>query len=391
MKSRIVLVAFFTVLLSGCGSKSNDTGKVPEYAVQELQKTNADLTTAYPASIKGKQDVEIRPQVSGSITKLCVDEGATVRKGQVLFVIDPTQYEAATRTAKAAVETARAAVSTQQMTVDNKRELNKKQIISDYDLSMAENSLAQANAQLAQAKAQLTTAQQNLSFTQVTSPSDGVINTIPYRLGALVSPSIPTPMTTVSEIGDVYVYFSMTEKELLEMTKTGGTIKEEIGKMPTVKLQLIDGTIYGVEGKVDAITGVINQSTGSVSIRAIFPNKENILRSGGTANVIIPYNMKNVISIPQSATVEIQDKKFVYVLQPDNTLKYTEIVIFNLNNGKDYLVTSGLKSGDKIVIEGVQNLKDGQKIHPITPAQKEANYQQAMKDQHDGNLATAFN
>lgn len=391
MKSRIVLVAFFTVLLSGCGSKSNDTGKVPEYAVQELQKTNADLTTAYPASIKGKQDVEIRPQVSGFITKLCVDEGATVRKGQVLFVIDPTQYEAATRTAKAAVETARAAVSTQQMTVDNKRELNKKQIISDYDLSMAENSLAQANAQLAQAKAQLTTAQQNLSFTQVTSPSDGVINTIPYRLGALVSPSIPTPMTTVSEIGDVYVYFSMTEKELLEMTKTGGTIKEEIGKMPTVKLQLIDGTIYGVEGKVDAITGVINQSTGSVSIRAIFPNKENILRSGGTANVIIPYNMENVISIPQSATVEIQDKKFVYVLQPDNTLKYTEIVIFNLNNGKDYLVTSGLKSGDKIVIEGVQNLKDGQKIHPITPAQKEANYQQAMKDQHDGNLATAFN
>lgn len=277
------------------------------------------------------------------------------------------------------------------MTVDNKRELNKKQIISDYDLSMAENSLAQANAQLAQAKAQLTTAQQNLSFTQVTSPSDGVINTIPYRLGALVSPSIPTPMTTVSEIGDVYVYFSMTEKELLEMTKTGGTIKEEIGKIPTVKLQLIDGTIYGIEGKVDAITGVINQSTGSVSIRAIFPNKENILRSGGTANVIIPYNMENVISIPQSATVEIQDKKFVYVLQPDNTLKYTEIVIFNLNNGKDYLVISGLKAGDKIVIEGVQNLKDGQKIQPITPAQKEANYQQAMKDQHDGNLATAFN
>lgn len=391
MKSSIVLVAFFAVLLSGCGSKSNDTGKVPEYAVQELQKTNADLTTAYPATIKGKQDVEIRPQVSGFITKLCVDEGATVRKGQVLFVIDPTQYEAATRTAKAAVETARAAVSTQQMTVDNKRELNKKQIISDYDLSMAENSLAQANAQLAQAKAQLTTAQQNLSFTQVTSPSDGVINTIPYRLGALVSPSIPTPMTTVSEIGDVYVYFSMTEKELLEMTKTGGTIKEEIGKIPTVKLQLIDGTIYGIEGKVDAITGVINQSTGSVSIRAIFPNKENILRSGGTANVIIPYNMENVISIPQSATVEIQDKKFVYVLQPDNTLKYTEIVIFNLNNGKDYLVISGLKAGDKIVIEGVQNLKDGQKIQPITPAQKEANYQQAMKDQHDGNLATAFN
>lgn len=203
MKSRIVLFAFCVALLSSCGNKGNDTGKAPEYAVQELQKTTANLTTAYPATIKGKQDVEIRPQVSGFITKLCVDEGATVRKGQVLFIVDPTQYEAAVRTAKAAVATAEAAVSTQQMTYDNKKELNKKQIISDYDLAMAENSLAQTKAQLAQAKAQLTTAQQNLSFTQVKSPSDGVINNIPYRVGALVSPSIATPMTTVSEIDEV--------------------------------------------------------------------------------------------------------------------------------------------------------------------------------------------
>ena len=230
MKSRIVLFAFCLALLSSCGNKGNDTGKVPEYAVQELQKTTADLMKAYPATIKGRQDVEIRPQVSGFITKLCVDEGATVRKGQLLFIVDPTQYEAAVRTAKAAVATAEAAVNTQQMTVDNKIELNKKQIISDYDLSMAKNSLAQAQAQLAQAKAQLTTAQQNYSFTQVKSPSDGVINDIPYRLGALVSPSMATPMTTVSEIDEVYVYFSMTEKELLAMTKTGGTIKEEISK-----------------------------------------------------------------------------------------------------------------------------------------------------------------
>ena len=388
MKSRIVFFAFCLALLSSCGNKGNDTGKVPEYAVQELQKTTANLMKAYPATIKGRQDVEIRPQVSGFITKLCVDEGATVRKGQLLFIIDPTQYEAAVRTAKASVATAEAAVNTQQMTVDNKIELNKKQIISDYDLSMAKNSLAQAQAQLAQAKAQLTTAQQNYSFTQVKSPSDGVINDIPYRLGALVSPSMATPMTTVSE---VYVYFSTTEKELLAMTKTGGTIKEEISKIPAIKLQLIDGTTYDAEGKVDAITGVIDQSTGSVSMRAIFPNKEHMLRSGGTANVLIPYNMENVISIPQSATVEIQDKKFVYVLQPDNTVKYTEIGIFNLDNGKEYLVTSGLNPGDKIVIEGVQSLKDGQKIQPITPAQKEANYQQHLKDQHDGNLATAFN
>ena len=223
------------------------------------------------------------------------------------------------------------------------------------------------------------------------SPSDGVINNIPYRLGALVSPSIQTPMTTVSEIDEVYVYFSMTEKELLAMTKSSGSLKEEISKMPAIRLQLIDGTEYGLEGKVDAVTGVIDQATGSVSMRAIFSNKEHILRSGGTANILIPYHLENIISIPQSATVEIQDKKFVYTLQPDNTLKYTEISIFNLDNGKDYLVTSGLSAGDKIVIEGVQNLKNGMKITPITPAQKEANYQQALKDQKEGNLATAFN
>lgn len=391
MKSRIVLCAFCLALMSSCGNKSKDTGKVPEYAVQELQKTTADLTTAYPATIKGKQDVEIRPQVSGFITKLCVDEGATVRKGQVLFIIDQTQYLAAVRTAEAAVATAEAAVRTQQMTVDNKRELNKKQIISDYDLAMAENTLAQSKAQKAQADAQLIAAKQNLSFTQVTSPTDGIINKIPYRLGALVSPSIATPMTTVSEMDEAYVYFTMTEKQLLEMSKTGNSTKEELAKMPAVKLQLIDGTVYGTDGKVEIVTGTIDQSTGAVLMRAMFPNKEHILRSGGTANILIPYNMPNVISIPQSATVEIQDKKFVYVLQSDNTVKYTEVGIFNLDNGKEYLVTSGLNPGDKIVIEGVQSLKDGQQIQPITPAQKEANYQQHLKDQHEGNLATAFN
>lgn len=389
MKSRIILFAFCVALLSSCGNKGNDTGKVPEFAVQEVQKSTVSLMSSHPAAtIEGKQDVEIRPQVSGFITKLCVDEGATVRKGQVLFIVDPVQYAAAVRTAEAAIKTAEAAVNTQQITVDNKRELNKKQIISDYDLSMAENSLAQAQAQLAQAQAQLTTAKQNLSFTQVKSPTDGIINKIPYRLGALVSPSMATPMTTVSELGEVNVYFNMTEKELLAMAKSGD-IKEELNKMPAVKLQLIDGTMYDAEGKIEIVTGVIEN--GSVLMRAKFPNDNHILHSGGSANIQIPYIMENAINIPQSATIEIQDKKFVYILQPDNTVKYTEITIFNLDNGKDYLVTSGLNSGDKIVIEGVQTLKDGMKIQPITPAQKEANYQQALKDQHDGNLATAFN
>ena len=217
-----------------------------------------------------------------------------------------------------------------------------------------------------------------------------MIGTFPYRVGALVSPSVAEPLTTVSQIGDMYVYFSMTEKQLLDLTRAGGTLKEQLEKMPAVQLQLADGTLYADSGKIDAVSGVIDQTTGSVSMRAIFPNKQNILRSGGMANVVFPYAMENVILIPQTATQEIQDKKFVYVLQADSTLKHTEVKISNLNDGKNYIVTSGLNAGDKIVVEGVQNLQDGQKIVPITVAQKEAKYQQALKDQHDGNFATAF-
>ena len=191
-----------------------------------------------------------------------------------------------------------------------------------------------AKASLAQAQAQLTSATQNLDFCTVTSPSNGVVGTFPYRVGSLVSPSVAQPLTTVSEIGDMYVYFSMTEKQLLAMTKAGGTLKDQKEKMPAVKLELADGTVYAEEGRIDAVSGVIDQSTGSVSMRAIFPNKQSVLRSGGMANVIFPYTMEDIILIPQSATQEIQDKKFVYVLQSDNTLKHTEIQVSNLNDDR---------------------------------------------------------
>ena len=389
---QIALFAIGVFLLTACGN-SQGGAKLGdnEFAVLALNSSSSDQSTSYPATIKGTQDIEIRPQVSGFIVKLCVDEGATVRKGQALFQIDPTQYAAAVRQAKAAVDMAKANVSTLTLTEKNKKGLFDKKIISDFEYQTAVNQLASAKASLAQAEASLVSATQNLDFCTVKSPSNGVVGTFPYRVGSLVSASIAQPLTTVSEIGDVYVYFSMTEKELLGLTKAGGTLKEQLEKMPAVKLQLSDGTTYSSDGKIDAVSGVIDQSTGSVSMRAIFANDQNILRSGGTGNVIFPYTMNDIIMIPQSATVEIQDKKFVFVLQPDNTVKNTEIKISSLDDGKHYLVTAGLKSGDKIVIEGVQKLKDGQTIQPITPEQQTAKYQQALKDQHDGNLKTAFN
>lgn len=389
---QIALFAVGMSLLTACGnSQSGVKLGDDEFAVIALTSSSSDQAIAYPATIRGTQDIEVRPQVSGFIVKLCVDEGATVRKGQALFQIDPTQYAANVRQAKAAVAMAKANVSTLTLTEKNKKALFEKKIISDFEYQTAVNQLLSAEAGLAQSEASLVSASQNLSFCTVTSPSNGVVGTFPHRVGSLVSPSVAQPLTTVSEIGDVYVYFSMTEKELLGLTKAGGTLKDQLAKMPEVQLQLSDGTIYSEGGKIDAVSGVIDQSTGSVSMRAVFSNDKNVLRSGGTGKMIFPYTMSGIIQIPQSATVEIQDKKFVFVLQSDNTLKNTEIQISSLNDGKVYLVTGGLKSGDKIVVEGVQNLKDGQTIQPITPEQQKAKFQQAMKDQQEGNLKTAFN
>lgn len=389
---QIALFAVGLSLLTACGNsqsgaKMGDT----EFAVLEVSATSSDQSTSYPATIRGTQDIEVRPQVSGFIVKLCVDEGATVRKGQALFQIDPTQYSAAVGQARAVVEMAKATVSTSILTEANKKALFEKKIISDFEYQSAVNQLLSAKASLAQAEASLVSANQNLSFCTVTSPSNGLVGTFPHRVGSLVSPSTAQPMTTVSEIDDVYVYFSMTEKELLTLTKAAGTLKEQLAKMPAVKLQLSDGSMYPNEGKIDAVSGMIDQSTGSVSMRAIYANDQNILRSGGTGSIVFPYQMTGVIQIPQSSTIEIQDKKFVFVLQPDNTVKNTEIQVSSLSDGIHYLVTGGLKSGDKIVVEGVQKLKDGQTIQPITPEQQAAKYQQALKDQHDGNLKTAFN
>ncbi len=388
---QIALFAVGVSFLTACGGgQSGMKLGDDEFTVTQVSVTSSNQSTSYPATIKGLQDIDIRPQVSGFIVKLCVDEGATVRKGQALFKIDDTQYAAAHRQAVAAVKTAEANVNTLTLTEANKKMLHDKKIISDFEYQAAVNNLLSAKAGLAQAEAMLASAKQNLGFCTVTSPSDGVVGTFPYRVGSLVSPSVASPLTTVSEIGNMYVYFSMTEKELLRLTMAGGTLKEQLEKMPAIKLQLSDGSIYEFEGKIDAVSGVIDQSTGSVSMRAIFSNEKNILRSGGMANVIFPYTMENIILIPQSATQEIQDKQFVFVLQPDNTLKHTEIKVSNLSDGKNYIVTDGLKAGDKIVIEGVQTLRDGQTIVPITPEQRQAKFQQHLNDQRDGNIMTAF-
>ena len=368
-------IAYFALalVLCSCGNKQQTPTSSNEYAVETVKESSADLNTSYPATIKGIQDIEIRPKIAGHITKVLVDEGDFVHAGQPLFLIDKVQYEAVVKSAQAAINVAKANIATQQLTVNNKKQLLDKQIISRYDYDVAVNQLASLKAQLAQTEAALVEARNNLSYCTVTSPSDGVIGSIPYRVGSLVSSSSAEALTTVSNISQVYVYFSMTEKQMLSYTKQSGGIKSAISSMPSVSLVLADGSQYGEQGKVSAISGVIDQTTGAVQMRATFNNAGRILRSGGTGSILIPLHADNVIFVPQKATYEVQDKTFVYVVGKDNKVKSREISVLPQNDGTSYAVASGLKVGERIVVSGVNQLKDGDEITPITPAQLEKN------------------
>ena len=367
-KNRFLLLAAVAVLFASCGGQKGKMGD-NEYAVRTIETQSTELQTSYPATIRGVQDVEIRPKISGFITKLCVKEGQVVRKGQLLFEIDNVTYQAAVRQAKAAVNSAKAQLNTSKLTYENNQKLFANNVIGTYELQSSKSAYANAQAALAQAQANYVSAKQNLDFCYVTSPADGVVGDLPYRVGALVSSSSTQPLTTISNISTMQVYFSMTEKDLLDMTKEKGGLHAAISEYPPVKLQLADGTTYGHQGKVAAVSGVIDQSTGSVSMRADFPNPEQLLKSGGSGYIVVTHVASNAIVIPQDAVAQVQDRYFVYVLGKDNKVKYTNVTVNPDNDGKNYIIESGLKTGDRIVVQGITTLKDGMQITPITEAQ----------------------
>ena len=344
-------------VVTSCGGdkQQQQVGAAPQQVeTMTIALNSTEINATYPATIKGKTDVEIRPQVSGFITRVLVDEGQHVRKGQALFEIDKVQYESAVRSAEALVASAKAQVSTARLTADNKRKLFEKNIISDYEYQTATLSLQSAEASLNQAKAQLVNARKNLSYATVVAPCDGVVGMIPNREGSLASPSSAQALTTVSDNSKVYAYFSFNEKDVLEMTQNGTrTMQAAINEMPEVKLRLSDGTIYPFTGKVSTVSGVLNATTGTATVRALFDNKNGMLRSGSTGNVLIPQQASNVILIPQQATYEVQDMKYVYVVN-DSSIAHARIIkVDPIDNGKQYVVRDGLKVGEVIVTEGV--------------------------------------
>ncbi len=368
---QIGLLFLTGLTLASCGDNKEKAAaaaaaanQVKEYKALDIQLRSATLNTDFPASIQGQQNIDVRPRIEGYIEKIYVDEGAVVKAGQPLFKINDPQYEQAVRTADAGIKTAQAQLSTAKLAVVKVKPLVDKEIVSKYELESAQYSYDSAVAALASAKAAMANAKVNLSYTLVTSPVNGVVGSIPFRLGSLVSSTTTDALTTVSSIGNVYAYFAFNEKLLLSFTKdsTGTSFAGKIAKLPKVSLILADGTLYAEQGKIETVNGLINTATGSANIRARFANPKGIVRSGSSTTVRIPNVLKNAIIIPQSASYELQDKHFVVVVAKDGTTKNVAITVDEDTDGTYYVVESGLKAGDQILLEGVTSVKDGTKV-----------------------------
>lgn len=358
----LLVVGLCIVLMNGCKeTPSVDAEK--RYATLTLTTATKSLHSRYTATLRGKQDVEIRPQVSGTITEVCAAEGAPVSKGQTLFIIDQVPYQAALQTAIAQSKVAETNLSTARLTAESKAELFSRNIISSLEKETAENSRLSCEASLALSQSQVVNARNNLSYTLVKSPVNGTAGMIPYRVGALVGPDITTPLTTVSDNSEMYAYFSMTESQVLSLSRRNGSLGRAMEQMPHVSLLLSDGTRYAYTGKIDAISGIIDATTGAVNLRATFPNAEGALMSGGSATLVFPYEREACLVIPQSATYEVQDKVYVYKVV-DGTARATLIQIAPISDKQDYIVEEGLASGDVIVTEGVNTLHEGTVIRP---------------------------
>jgi membrane fusion protein (multidrug efflux system) len=362
------------------GPGAAGANEVKDYPVLTITPRSTTLFNDYPATIQGQQNIEIRPKIDGYIETIYVDEGATVRKGQPLFRISAPQYEQGVRTAEANIKIAQADVNTARMEVERIRPLVEKNIISKYQLSSAQYALQSRQAALAQAQATLANARTNLGYTRITSPVNGMVGTIPHKIGSLVSSTTAEPLTTVSNIGNIYAYFSINEKQALAFSENtpGATVEQRLATIPPVALILPNGSEFPQKGRIETASGLINTETGSISVRATFPNPGNIIRSGSSGVVRIPRHVDSALLIPQKATYELQGKKFVYVVESTGTVRSVEINVMESGNGQYFVVQQGLNPGDRIVLEGVATLREGAPIKP-RPVNTDSVYQQLLQ------------
>ena len=359
MKFNFLTIAASLLLLASCAEKEQRVAQeAQQYKLLDIKKEDIALTSNYSASIRGRQDIKIVPRVDGHLTNVAITEGSKVKEGETLFIIDQVRYKADLESAKASVAVQKAVVATAKLTLDSKQALYKKNIVSEFELISAQNALKTAQAQLMQAQAQENSAQNNLSFTVIKSPSEGVVGKLPYRKGDYVSPNTQDGLTVVADNSEMYVYFSMSERQIMDLVAQYGSMDSALVKLPNIKLRLSNQTIYPHEGKIESISGIVDASTGAVSIRAAVPNDERLLLSGSSGSVIVPHIQNNAIVIPQEATFEIQNKVYVYRVI-DGVTKSTIVTVDKINDGKQYIVTSGLNEGETIIAEGAGLVQEG--------------------------------
>ncbi len=363
MKKQTFIAALPAILLTAalfvsCSEEKQQRQDAAQYQTMVVGRKDMTLEHQYSARMTGRQIVEVRPQVSGCITRILTGEGEAVRKGQTLFIIDQVPYRAALEMASAARKSAEARLATAKMNYENEMKLQEGQVVSDMSVETMRNALLEAEAALAQAKAQEVNARNNLSYTEVKSPVNGVASMIPWHVGSLVNSSISEPLVTVADDSEMYVYFSISENQVLNLITQYGSIAEFISKAPPVSLRMNNGQEYDQQGRISAVSGTVDTQTGAVTLRATFPNAGGLLHNGGSATIVVPTHRADCIVIPQEATYELQNRMFVYRVV-DGKTKATAITLFPQNNGREYIVEDGISVGDTIIAEGAGLLKDG--------------------------------
>ena len=348
--------------VSCSNSEKLETEEPQTFDLLTISRQDYVLNTEFPASIQGYQDIKIFPRVEGYLQDVYVKEGEQVTEGQLLFRLENASYRAVVESAEANVQMATAALEKSKLEYNGKQTLHDKEIISDFELSLAENDLGVAKANLMAAKASLNSAKCDLNYTEIVSPSNGVVGKIPYRKGTLVGPSMQDGLTVVADNSRMRVYFSMSEKTIMQYISTFKSLSETVKNMPELRLQLSDGEFYDLQGRVESISGIVDEKTGAVSVCALFENPNSELLSGSTGKIIIPQILHNAIVIPQQAVCEIQDKTYV-VKVVDNQSVSTMIQVNPSNDGKSFVVTDGLSDGDVIIAKGAGFVKDGTNIN----------------------------
>lgn len=361
--SALAIIA--TVVASCSKPEAQQTAALSELPVLEINNSNPITYQDYPASIEGVQNVEIRPQVSGILEKIYVDEGAFVEKGQPLFKIEDQPYTEKLNNAQAAQMAAAGAVQNAQLEVEKLTPLVANKVISDFQLKTANAALTVAKANLQQAKADVAAAKINLGYTLIKAPTSGYLGRLDTKQGSLVGPTDVAALTQVSDVHDVHVYFSLSEDDFVTFKQqyAGNTLQEKIKHLPPVSLVLSDDSAYAIQGKVDMVDGQFDKNTAAITLRATFPNKNGMLRSGNTGKIRLGLQHENVAVVPVDATFEVQDKVFVYTVGDSNKVVKQPIILAG-KSGTSYLVKNGLKPKDRVVTAGIDHLQDGQKIQP---------------------------